>query len=71
MKKSKFLEQQIINILKEYELKKATNDICIEHRISTVTLYQWKQKYGGMDAQHLKRIKGPSRGKLMTQTDVC
>ncbi|RKF32297.1 transposase [Sphingobacterium siyangense] len=57
MKKSKFSEHQIVNILKEYESGKATKDICREHGISAATFYQWKQKYGGMDAQHLKELK--------------
>lgn len=54
--KSKFSERQIVNILKEYESGKSTRDICCEHGISAPTFYQWKQKYGGMDAQHLKEL---------------
>ncbi|WP_293884435.1 transposase [Sphingobacterium sp. UBA1498] len=42
MKKSKFSEHQIVNILKEYESKKAIEDICKEHGISAATFYQWK-----------------------------
>lgn len=57
MKKSKFSEHRIVNILKEYESGKATKDICREYGISAPTFYQWKQKYGGMDAQHLKELK--------------
>lgn len=71
MKKSKCSEHQIINILKEYESGKATKDICREHGISAPTFYQWKQKYGGMDAQHLKELKGSSRRKLPSKTNVC
>ncbi|MFD2742277.1 MULTISPECIES: transposase [Sphingobacterium] len=57
MKKSKFSEHQIINILKEYESGKSTKDICREHGISAPTFYQWKHKYGGMDVQHLKEFR--------------
>ena len=57
MKRSKFTEHQIVNILKEYEAGKSTSDIVREHGISTGTFYKWKQKYGGMDAQHLKELK--------------
>ena len=46
MKKSKFSEHQIVNILKEYESGKSTKDICREYGISAPTFYQWKQKYG-------------------------
>jgi len=57
MKKSKFSGHQIVNILKEYESGKSTRDICHEHSITASTFYQWKQKYGGMDAQHSKELK--------------
>lgn len=46
-----------MNILKEYKSRKATKIICPEYGISAPTFYQWKQKYGGMDAQHLKELK--------------
>ncbi|MVZ67511.1 transposase [Sphingobacterium sp. DK4209] len=31
--------------------------MCREYGISAPTFYQWKQKYGGMGAQHLKELK--------------
>ena len=30
---------------------------CREHGISNATFYQWKAKYGGMDASQLKLVK--------------
>ena len=57
MKKSKFSEHQIMNILKEYEFRKSTYDICLENGIEASTFIQWKQKYGGVAAQHLKELK--------------
>ena len=32
-------------------------DLCREHGISDATFYNWKAKYGGMDASQLKRLK--------------
>jgi putative transposase len=32
-------------------------DIARELEISPATFYQWKAKYGGMDANQLKRLK--------------
>jgi len=57
MKKSKFTETQIVEILRMQEKGLAVTDICREHGISQATFYSWQRKYGGMDAQELKRLK--------------
>ena len=57
MKKSRFNEIQIVNILKQYEQGKKVSDIVREHGISEQTFYNWKAKYGGMDVNELKRVK--------------
>jgi putative transposase len=57
MKSSKFNESQIIAILKQQESGLSVNDICREHGISQPTFFNWKKKYSGMDASHLKRLK--------------
>ena len=50
MRKSKFSEHQIIAILKAVEAGRTVKDVCREHEISDATYYQWKSKYGGMQA---------------------
>jgi putative transposase len=57
MKRSRYSETQVVAILKEGEAGRAVADICREYGISNATYYQWKSKYGGMDASELKRIK--------------
>jgi putative transposase len=57
MKKSRFTESQIVAILKEYDAGRPVSDLCREHGISQPTFYNWKSKYGGLDASQLKRIK--------------
>ncbi len=34
-----------------------TADICREHGISQATFYNWKSKYGGMEASDVKRLR--------------
>ena len=57
MKRSKFSEHQIIAILKAVEAGRTVKDVCHEHEISDATYYQWKSKYGGMQASDIKRLR--------------
>lgn len=57
MKKSRFSESQIIRILKEADGGRKVVDICREHGVSQATNYQWKAKFGGMEASDIRRLK--------------
>jgi putative transposase len=57
MKKSRFTEQQIINILKQADAGVKVQDLCRQHGISDATYYKWKSKYGGMEASDIKRLR--------------
>lgn len=57
MKKSRFSSSQIVSILKEFEGGKSIQDVCRSHGISQGTLYNWRKRYGGMEASEMKRIK--------------
>ena len=57
MKKSTFSPAQIAGILKEFDNGKSAEEITREHGVSKASLYKWRQRYGGMEATELKRIK--------------
>jgi putative transposase len=57
MKKSRFSDTQILSILKQAEGGVPVPELCREHGISSATFYNWRSKYGGMDASLMKRLK--------------
>jgi len=57
MKKTRFSDNQIVNILKQAEQGVPITELCREHNISQSTFYNWRSKYGGMDASLIARLK--------------
>ena len=57
MKKSRYTESQIIGVLKEVDAGMKVEEVCRQHVISSATYYNWKSKYGGMEASDVKRLK--------------
>ena len=57
MKSKRFTPQQIASILKEYESGKPVEEITRIHGVSRASFYNWRQRYGGMEASELKRMK--------------
>lgn len=57
MRKSEFSELQIASILKAVAAGRTVKDVCREHEISEATYYQWKSKYGGMEAADIRRLR--------------
>lgn len=57
MRKSRFTDSQILAILKQAEAGTTVADLCREHGMSSAAFYQWRAKYGGMDASMMKRLK--------------
>jgi putative transposase len=57
MRKSKFTESQIVSILKQVEGGRLVKDVCREHGVSDATYYNWKAKYGGMEASDIRKMR--------------
>ena len=50
-------EEQIIWVLKESEAGAKTGELCRQHGISETTFYKWKDKYGGLTVNEMRRLK--------------
>jgi len=48
MKRSRFSEEQIIEVLKEHEAGVSVADLCCKHDVSDASIYKWKAKFGGL-----------------------
>ena len=44
-------------VLKEVDAGMKVEEVCRQHGISSATYYNWKSKYGGMEASDVKRLK--------------
>ncbi len=57
MKKTKFTETQIVKAIQEHESGRKAEDLCRELGITTAAFYKWRQRYGGMEASEVKKMK--------------
>lgn len=57
MRKARFTEHQIIAVIKSVEAGRTVKDVCREAGISEATYYNWKSKYGGMEALILRKSR--------------
>lgn len=57
MRKSRYSEEQIIGMLKEYEAGAKVTDLCRKYGVSNKTFYSWKTKFGGMDVSDAKKLR--------------
>lgn len=57
MRKARFTEHLIIAVIKSVEAGRTVKDVCRETGISEATYYNWKSRYGGMEASDIKKIK--------------
>jgi putative transposase len=57
MKRRRFSEEQVVQILQELEGGKSVGEICREYNVARSTVYLWRKKYGGLDKPLLKKLK--------------
>ena len=58
MRKSRFTTEQIIKVLQAWDAGAKVSELVRQHGVTEVTLYRWKKKYGGMQVNDARRLKG-------------
>jgi putative transposase len=58
MRKSRFTTEQIIKVLQAWNAGAKVSELVRQHGVTEVTLYRWKKKYGGMQVNDARRLKG-------------
>jgi len=58
MRRSRFTTEQIIKVLQTWDAGAKVSELVRQHGVTEVTLYRWKKKYGGMQVNDARRLKG-------------
>jgi putative transposase len=56
MKKGRFSEEQMVGILREAD-RSPVSQVAKKHGISEQTIYTWRQRFAGMSADDVKRLR--------------
>jgi len=57
MRKKRFTEKEIFDILKEAEAGMTMPEACRKYGISKNTFYNWRSKYSGMELTDLQKMR--------------
>lgn len=57
MRKSRFTEEQIAQILTEHRSGVTQTELARKYNVSHKTICNWNKKYGGMEGSDVKKLK--------------
>ncbi|MEO7202713.1 MAG: transposase [Candidatus Tumulicola sp.] len=69
MRKSRFTEAQIVDIVREYDAGVSPKELARKHGIHINTIRLWKSKYAGMDVSDVVRLKQLETENTQMQSD--
>ena len=57
MRKNRFTEEQMADVLAEWRAGATTNELARKHSISSKTLYTWRIRFGDMAGTDVRKLK--------------
>ncbi len=57
MRKSKWMDEQIIGLFQEAEAGTPVTELCRRLGLSKETFYRWRKKFGGLQVSDAKRLR--------------
>jgi len=57
VKRKRYTEPQIVFALRQAEMGTPVGEICRKMGIAEATFYRWKQRYGGLGAPEIRRLR--------------
>ena len=57
MKRKRYTEEQIIQMLKEHEAGITIEDLARKHGVAKSSLQRWKAKFSGMEVSDAKKLR--------------
>ena len=64
MKRKRYTEEQIIQMLKEHEAGITIEDLARKHGVAKSSLQRWKAKFSGMEVSDAKKLRESENSKL-------
>ena len=58
MKRKRFTEEQIMGVLKKHSADASMAERGRQHGVSEQTLYRWKAKFGNMEVNEARQLRG-------------
>lgn len=71
MRKSRFTEAQIVDIVREYDAGISPKELARKHGIHINTIRLWKSKYAGMDVSDVVRLKQLEAGNTQMRRIIA
>ena len=70
MRKARFSEEQMVAIIREAD-REPVSGVAKRHGISEQTIYTWRKRFGGFQANEVRRLEAARGGECAAEEAGC